>query len=73
MSKILGTKYGRAGLRFLRTAAAIGVGAALTWGANHGADLGLDAYWTVAFAAAVAGLGKLLRDVGFLSKDWSPV
>jgi hypothetical protein len=52
---------------------AIGLGAALTWAANHGADLGLDAYWTAAFAGVVAAVGKMLRDADVLPSDWSPV
>jgi hypothetical protein len=73
MQKFLQSKTGRAVLRFGRTAVAIGAGAALTWAGNHGADLGLDAYWTAAFGSAIAALGKLLRDAGALPADWSPI
>jgi hypothetical protein len=70
---IIRSTQGRVAVRFLRTAVAIGLGAALTWGLGHTADLGLDAYWTAAFGAIIAAFGKALRDAGWLPADWSPV
>ena len=67
------SQSGRVALRFLRTVVAIGLGAAFTWALGHTTDLGLSAYWTVAFGGAVAAAGKLLRDWGWLPADWSPV
>lgn len=70
---ILRSTKGRIALRFLRTVVAIGLGASFTWALGHVTDLGLSAYWTAAFGATIAALGKALRDAGVLPADWSPV
>lgn len=69
----LRSRRGQVALRFTRTVAAIGLGASFTWALGHVTDLGLSAYWTAAFGATIAALGKALRDAGVLPADWSPV